>query len=73
MIVSIWVFFMLGDPTPAEPGIAYVQQTAPAWQHDNDPELVEEWCKAEYAQKYPGHPVCECGWRRQEVKVMGDG
>lgn len=71
MILSIWVFFMVGDPTPAEPGIAYVQQTAPAWQHANDPELVEEWCAKEFATRYPGHVVCECGWRQQSVKVMG--
>jgi hypothetical protein len=71
MILSIWVFFMLGDPTPTEPGIAYVQATASRFQHDYAPEATEQACAAEYAAKYPGHPVCECGWRRQEVTVMG--
>lgn len=71
MIVSIWVFFMLGDPTPSEPGTAYVQVTASPWEHDYAPETTEQACAAEFAVKYPGHPVCECGWSRQEVKVMG--
>lgn len=71
MILSIWVYFMVGDPTPAEPGIAYVQATASPFEHDRDPALVEEGCAQEFAAKYPGHTVCECGWRRQEVKVMG--
>lgn len=71
MILSIWVFFMLGDPTPTEPGIAYVQIAASPYMHDVRPDVVERDCAAEYAAKYPGHPVCECGWRRQEVKVMG--
>jgi hypothetical protein len=72
MIVSIWVFFMLGDPTPAEPGIAYVQATASPWQHDHRPEAVETMCQQEFAACFPGHCVTECGWKRQEVKVMGE-
>ena len=71
MIVSLWVFFMLGDPTPAEPGTPYVQITASPREHDQIPEWVEQACAVQFAAKYSGHLVCECGWRQQEVKVMG--
>lgn len=69
MILSIWVYFMVGDPTPAEPGIAYVQATASVLEHDRAPERVETRCAQEFAVKYPGHEVCECGWRQQTVQV----
>lgn len=71
MILSIWVFFILGDPTPDEPGTAYVQHTASPFEHDYAPELVESDTWGEYYAKYPGHRVNESGWRKQEVTVMG--
>lgn len=71
MDLFIWVYFMVGDPTPDQPGIAYVQHTADRRSHDQYPELTEQTCAVEFATKYPGHPVCECGWRQQKVTVMG--
>lgn len=73
MIISVWVFFMLGEPTPSEPGTAYVQYEAKPWMHDKQPEVIEAACRKEYAEKYRTHPVYESGWKRQEIKVMGDG
>lgn len=74
MIVTIWVFFMLGDPTPSEPGLAYVQQTASAYAHDHEDLRVgvEATCKKQFHRKYPSHQITECGWKRQEVRVMGE-
>jgi hypothetical protein len=74
VILSIWVYFMVGDPTPAEPGIAYVQATCPAFVHDTDHarEALEQAMQERFEHDYPGHLVAECGWRRQEVKVMGE-
>jgi len=71
MIVSIWVFFMLGEPTLTEPGTPYVQIVSSPYMHDVRPDVVERDCAQEYAAKYGSHPVCDCGWRRQEVTVMG--
>lgn len=70
MIVSIWVFFMVGDALSAdEHRTAYVQQTAPTWQHDRYPYEVEDACAAEFHRLYPDCVVCDSGWCRQEVKV----
>lgn len=71
MIVSIWVFFLLGYETPDHPGAAYVQHVAPAWAHDNYPQLVEDSCAAEFHERYPGYVVCDSGWCKQQVRVMG--
>jgi|GEM_PF-3660235 len=71
MDIAVWVFFMIGDPTPEEPGTPYVQATASPFKHARDPQDVERRCAEEYEDKYPGHPVCECGWRQQTVRVMG--
>jgi hypothetical protein len=71
MIVSIWVFFMLGEPTVTEPGTPYVQVVVPAWEHDHQAAQVEQDCAKKFQAKYPGHPVCDSGWCCQPVKVMG--
>lgn len=71
MTVLVWVFFMVGDPTPEEPGTAYVQVTASPYQHAVHPEATEEECATLFASQYPSHPVCECGWRQQKVQVAG--
>jgi hypothetical protein len=70
MIVSIWVFMVLG--VQEDQGTAYVQHTASAHQHDYAPEKVERETCIEFEEKYPGHVVAESGWHRQSVKVMGD-
>ena len=72
MIVSIWVFFMLGDSLASEEHrTAYVQQIVSPYTHDYGPERVEQECAEEFHERYPGYVVCESGWCRQEVKVMG--
>lgn len=71
MIVWIWVFFMVGDPTPEEPGTAYTQVTASPWDHQMHPESVELECQQEFHAKYPGHCVCDSGWVQQQVRVLG--
>jgi hypothetical protein len=73
MIVSIWVFFLLGDPLSSDHGTPYVQfEASQSWHDDaNRRELIEHRCHEIYDATYPGHPVCDSGWCRQEVKVMG--
>ena len=41
MIVSIWVFCLLGEPLAGEHGTPYVQHTASPFEHDYAPEQVE--------------------------------
>ena len=73
MIVSIWVFFMLGDSLEqAEHRTAYVQVTASQTQHIYAPEQFENACAEEFHQLYPDYVVCESGWHRQQVQVMGE-
>jgi hypothetical protein len=71
MIVSIWVFLILG--VQEDQGTVYVQQTASAYAHDHQDlrESVEERCRLEFDRKYPGHTIEDSGWHRQEVRVMG--
>lgn len=71
MIVSIWVFCMLGEQV-AQQGTPYVQIVASPYMHDVRPDVVEHDCAAEFAAKYPGCTVCESGWHRQDVQVMGE-
>lgn len=73
MIVSIWVFFMVGDALAQEEHrTAYVQETCSQIQHSRYPELIERECEEEFHRLYPGYVVCDSGWCRQEVKVMGE-
>lgn len=73
MILSIWVFFLLGDPLPGEAGIAYTQVTASAHDHDRSPirEQVEARAWEKFRHDYPGHAVCDGGWCKQRVEVAG--
>lgn len=71
MIVSIWVFFMLGYETPDHPGAAYVQIAASPYMHDVRPDVVEHDCEALFHDRYPDYVVCDSGWCRQQVQVMG--
>lgn len=71
MIVSIWVFLILGEPVDGHPGTPYVQAVAPAYVHDHYPERVEAACAKEFHRLYPDACVCDSGWHIQEVKVMG--
>jgi hypothetical protein len=75
MIVSIWVFFMLGEPSETAHGTPYVQASTPAFVHDTKHarEALEETMAERFHHDFPGVAVVESGWRRQEVKVMGDG
>lgn len=68
MIIAIWVFFVLGDPSQG-PGTAYTQIEASSYMHDVRPDVVERDCAQQFAAAYPGVPVCDCGWTRQEVTV----
>jgi len=72
MIVSIWVFFMLGEPSLDHPGTSYVQTTASPWEHEREPEVVEHRCADAFHAKYPGVTVCDSGWCKQSVQVMGE-
>lgn len=73
MIINIWVFFMLGDALEqTEHRTAYVQVTAPQHMHDTRPEAIETECEEEFHRLYPGYVVCESGWCRQQVRVMGE-
>ena len=72
MIVSIWVFLMLGYESPEHPGVPYVQMTASPRVHDYAPEQVEQACEREFHKLYPGACVCDSGWYRQQVTVMGE-
>lgn len=71
MIVAIWVFFMVGEPDVRTHATPYVQIEASPYMHDVRPDVVERDCAQEFATKYPGSCVCDSGWHRQEVKVMG--
>ena len=69
--VFIWVYFLIGDPLAHEHGTPYIQVEASQMAHDN-PSLrdrVERQAHRDYDYNYPGHPVCDGGWCRQEVKV----
>lgn len=71
MIVSIWVFFLLGEPLAGEHGTPYVQQTASPFEHDYAPEQVEADVLQAFHNTYPGHVAVDGGWARQSVQVMG--
>lgn len=71
MILSIWVYFLLGDPMASEHGTPYVQVEAPAIVHDSQPmrEKLEDRCRRRFEADFPGHVVRDWGWRKQEVTV----
>lgn len=72
MIVSVWVFFMLGDSLAEnEHRTAYVQIAASPYMHDVRPDVVEHDCEALFHDRYPDYVVCDSGWCRQQVQVMG--
>lgn len=73
MIVSIWVFLIMGEPMADHPGTPYVQATASSHTHDYAParEELEEACENRFHLLYPEACICESGWHRQEVRVMG--
>jgi len=71
MMVSIWVYFLLGDPLAGEHGTPYVQHTASEIVHSR-PELrerLEARTHEEFDHNYPGHYVCDGGWCKQQVEV----
>lgn len=72
MIVSIWVFFMVGDSLIAGEPPAYEQQVVSGIAHDRAPECIEAACVRDFHVKHPHHVICDSGWCRQEVKVMGE-
>ena len=71
MIVSIWVYFLLGEPLAGEQGTPYVQVTAPAFVHDTDGPraALEKKMNKRFHQDFPGHVVIDGGWVRQRVQV----
>lgn len=70
MIVSIWVFMILG--VQEDQGTVYVQREVSSYLHDRTPETVEREVEKEFHKRYPGHTVEDSGWHRQSVKVMGE-
>jgi len=75
MIVSIWVFLILGEPVEQYHGTPYVQMTCPAFVHDTDHarQELEESMRKRFNEAYPGCTVADSGWYRQSVEVMGRG
>lgn len=71
MIVSIWVFLIMGEPVADHPGTPYVQATASPFEHDSAPEQVEAECERQFHELYPEACICDSGWHRQQVTVMG--
>jgi len=74
VIISIWVFFLLGEPqAAAEHGTPYTQVTASALEHDRSVirEQIEARAHEKFHHDYPGHYVCDGGWVRQKVQVNG--
>lgn len=69
MIISIWVFFLLGDSLADNEGPAYTQVTASRIVHDHTPEKVEEQCLSQFHERYPHHVICDGGWVQQKVHV----
>jgi hypothetical protein len=71
MIISIWVFFMIGEPSESAHGTPYVQATAPAFVHDTEhARAALEGAMAEkFRHDFPGVAVVESGWNRQSVEV----
>lgn len=69
--VFIWVYFLIGDPMNGEQGTPYVQVTASQLDHDtaHTRDAIEHQVHEDFEHNYPGHPVCDGGWCKQEVKV----
>lgn len=70
MIISVWVFFMLGDSLVPGEAPAYEQQVVSRYTHDYGPGRVEEECARDFHEKHPHHVVCDSGWCQQSVRVM---
>lgn len=70
MIVSIWVFMVLG--VQEDRGTVYVQREVSSYTHDRTPEVVEREVEKDFHKRYPLSTVEDSGWHRQEVKVMGE-
>lgn len=73
MIISVWVFFMLGDSVLAEEHrTAYVQHIVPPQVHSTDwrREEFENLTRSQFEERYPGHVVTDSGWTLQTVEVM---
>lgn len=75
MIISIWVFLILGEPVEQYHGTPYVQMTCPAFVHDTDHvrTALEQSARERFEHMYPGQVVADSGWHKQEIRVMGDG
>ena len=74
MIISIWVFTLLGEPIEPQHGTPYAQVTASALDHDRGQirEQIEARAWEKFHRDFPGVTVMvEEGWRRQPVEVMG--
>jgi hypothetical protein len=74
MIVSIWVFCLIGEPVEQQHGTPYVQITASGLDHDRGSirQQIEARAWEKFHEDFPGVTVMiEEGWRRQPVEVMG--
>ena len=74
MIISIWVFTLLGEPIEPQHGTPYAQVTASALDHDRGQirHAIEARAWDKFHHDFPGVTVMvEEGWRRQPVEVMG--
>lgn len=69
--VFIWVYFLIGDPMNGEQGTPYVQIETSRYYHETSRlrDEIEQRAHRDFEHNYPGHPVCDGGWCRQEVKV----
>lgn len=69
MILSIWVFFVLGDSLVPGESPAYEQVEVSRIAHSHAAESIEASCRREFGLKHPHHVICDSGWCQQKVKV----
>lgn len=69
MMLSLWVFFLVGDSLVEGEAPAYEQQISSAHAHRVSPRTIEAACRRKFAERHPHHIICDSGWCRQEVKV----
>lgn len=75
MRVAIWIFVLMGEPDQQQHGTPYIQVTASGLDHDRGSirEQIEARAWERFHHDFPGVTVMvEEGWRRQDVRVMGE-
>lgn len=72
MMLTIWVFALMGQPLAGDHGTPYVQVTASDTAHSTPRmrEAIEKECRTKFVHDFPGRAIsCECGWAQQKVEV----